>query len=638
MGIARHAMVAATLSVAVTANAQARTRADLVESRLGNPPARMAATRSFTITDVATNRGGARARQSVTRYYLRSGKTSVLAGARRVPALKHSGRSRGRVRLKVQAEAPGGRYSIVACVDATHRIREGNERNNCRVSRRRLAVAGPNSAGSSSTPTASSADGDHDGYPDSVDCAPSKASIHPGAGDKPDLDFIDSNCDGIDGDAAAAVFVSPTGNDASPGTLTRPLRTLAAAVAAADSRNRDVYASAGTYDEELDVVSRVGVYGGYSASWRRSLTSTTRITGAATTSGATEGAVALNVAATTTLQLLTLAPGAPIAPGASSYGLRGIHSPGLRIERVTVLAAPGAAGAAGENGTAGRFGGNAGNGNYPAFGVGGTSPVGHPGGRGATIDLDTGAGAQGSHGLFLVPDLWGRRGGDGGPGGKGGSDHSDGGRGYPGDPGIFLGDGTSGGPGNAMPGNGLWRGHDGGTGNRGSDGHGGGGGGGGGLDGCPCGADFAGQGGGGGGGGEGGGGGQGGHAGGGSFGIFVIASAGAVVRESSVTAANGGAGGAGGAGGLGGAGGAGGVGGLSPTDDGSDGGNGGPGGPGSPGGNGGGGAGGPSAAIVGLTPADAPGTTVRHGAGGVGGGGDVNAATGAAADYLVDGP
>src|SRR6266508_2517691 len=88
----------AALLVPAAATAQARGRPDLVESTLGNPPARMAAARTFAIADVTTNRGSARAARSVTRYYLRSGKTSLLAGTRRVPALRHGARSRGRVR------------------------------------------------------------------------------------------------------------------------------------------------------------------------------------------------------------------------------------------------------------------------------------------------------------------------------------------------------------------------------------------------------------------------------------------------------------------------------------------------------------------------------------------------------------
>src|SRR4051794_32632547 len=46
------------------------------------------------------------------------------------------------------------------------------------------------------------------------DCAPLDAAIHPGAPDAPDLGFADTNCDGIDGDAAGAVWVAPTGSDA----------------------------------------------------------------------------------------------------------------------------------------------------------------------------------------------------------------------------------------------------------------------------------------------------------------------------------------------------------------------------------------------------------------------------------------
>ena len=38
---------------------------------------------------------------------------------------------------------------------------------------------------------------------------PALAACTPGAVGKPDLGFVDSNCDGIDGDRAAAIFVAP---------------------------------------------------------------------------------------------------------------------------------------------------------------------------------------------------------------------------------------------------------------------------------------------------------------------------------------------------------------------------------------------------------------------------------------------
>ena len=73
-------------------------------------------------------------------------------------------------------------------------------------------------------------DADRDGTPDAKDCAPKDASVHPGAPDLPDLSFVDSNCDGIDGTEADAIFVSPKGSDANPGTRAKPKREIQAAV------------------------------------------------------------------------------------------------------------------------------------------------------------------------------------------------------------------------------------------------------------------------------------------------------------------------------------------------------------------------------------------------------------------------
>src|SRR5262249_39127041 len=72
-------------------------------------------------------------------------------------------------------------------------------------------------------------DRDHDGTPNDQDCAPDDPSIHPGAPDPPDLSFVDSNCDGVDGDASAAVFVDNTNlmaSDSNPGTRALPMLTI----------------------------------------------------------------------------------------------------------------------------------------------------------------------------------------------------------------------------------------------------------------------------------------------------------------------------------------------------------------------------------------------------------------------------
>lgn len=637
---------AAALASPPTADARGRRKPDLFERQIGNPPAQLSAGMSFQIADVARNRGRATARASVTRYYIADRGFMLVAGARRVPAIKSHHRSRGTARLSIPAHAPPGRYSLVACVDAKRRVAESNEQNNCRTARGRVVVPDAGSLAPLPAPPSpvTSVDSDGDGVPDIVDCAAHDSAIHPGATDLPDVRLVDSNCDGIDGNPADAVFVSPAGDDANPGTMSMPLRTLAAAVTAADGQRKAVYATTGTYAEELRVTSGVSVYGGYGPAWQRTLSVPTRITGSTIGSGDTEGTVATNVTTPTTLQLLTITPTTPTVAGASSYGLRGAHSPGLRLERVTVVAAPGGPGSAGAPGTPGAPGGNGGSGLLDF--KGGASPVGHPGGDGGLGASILGDSAfDGTDGLLTSADPFARMGGPGGSAGESGNTHTAGGRGFDGDFGVFVGDGLhGGGQGNLIAGSGLWRGRTGEDGKAGSDGHGGGGGGGGGADPCVTCFDDGGHGGGGGGGGQGGGSGRGGSPGGGSFAIFLVDSAGATVRNSTLAARDGGRGGPGGGGALGGPGGAPAPGEPAGGNDASDGGDGGRGGGGGRGGDGGGGAGGPSGAVVGLTPADMPGTTLTHGVGGPGGAGGVGAgnggargADGPATDYLTDG-
>ena len=124
------------------------------------------------------------------------------------------------------------------------------------------------------------ADVDGDGFLPPADCAPNDVAINPAAADPPSPPaFTDSNCDGIDGNAAKAVFVSPVGDDANPGTRTQPKRTIAAGITTAAAANKQVYVTFGTFPERLDVANGVGVYGGYGLDWSRSLANVTRFTG-----------------------------------------------------------------------------------------------------------------------------------------------------------------------------------------------------------------------------------------------------------------------------------------------------------------------------------------------------------------------
>lgn len=465
-------------------------------------------------------------------------------------------------------------------------------------------------------PTPTDADGD--GTPDADDCAPRNASIHPKAADLPDLGFVDSNCDGIDGTERDAIFASPTGNDANPGTKARPKRELQAALATIRAGNgRYVLVAFGTY-ARVTLASGIGIFGGYDpSSWTRR----DRFPdGLPLVSGSPEGVLA-DGAKDVVLQHLRIRGLNPGASERSAYGIRALGNSSLTLERVAVSAGDGAAGPAGAGGSPGQ---RAGNGDPGAAGScdgdvstpganGGSSPAGRTGGRGGGSGFLGGNPGSGGK-VGTAGGAAGDRGNPGKPGGKGESGEN-------GAPGA-AGAGAVSSTGDARE---AWAGTRGGAGGTGEPGNGGGGGGGGG----PQVGTFVNNGGGNGGGGGGGGGssgtgGRGGSFGGGSFGVYLLNSR-IVIESSSVAAGNGGAGGRGGDGGLGGAGGAGGKGGRICTSEVGAGGDGGFGGAGGRGGGGGGGAGGPS---IGIFKGGTSTVTLRGssksasgtpGAGGVGG-------------------
>ena len=110
---------------------------------------------------------------------------------------------------------------------------------------------------------------------------PLDPSVHPGAPDRPDLAFTDTNCDGIDGDKANAVFVSSTApNDDGSGTLANPKKLITSAIALAAADGKDVYVTGGNFPGTLALADGVSVYGGYTPDFaNRSAAETTNVNG-----------------------------------------------------------------------------------------------------------------------------------------------------------------------------------------------------------------------------------------------------------------------------------------------------------------------------------------------------------------------
>ena len=444
--------------------------------------------------------------------------------------------------------------------------------------------------------------------------------------DLPDAAFEDTNCDGIDGDLTAAIFVATSGSDDPSSGLSpsNPCRTINYAIARASAEGRSaLYIQAGDYVETLVLRDGVSLYGGYDTNWVRSPNSepghTVRIFGAQAAGGEWMTVFAERIFTTATLADLELHGPDPAEAGKASYCVASFSS-ALRIERVLIVAGDGTAGAPGTDGLDaemvsatpsmdGAAGGDAreyvtacNDSSHGGGGAAGTNPAagsfsnGGRGGPGGEMDSDCSSpfpdydatpGDSGNNAPQFTPGGYGT-------GGAGAAANTllAGGDGKDGR--IQNGTAGEGGAGYEVNVEGFWvakAGQDGALGENG-----GGGGGGGGSGGDDSGTDAYGAG--GGGGGAGGlaarGGGGAGQGGGGSFGIYALNSS-LSVDECVITRGQSGNGGPGGIGGQGQSGGQGGPGGAARGA--AAGGRGGNGGHGGHGGGGGGGSGGTSAAI-----------------------------------------
>lgn len=434
------------------------------------------------------------------------------------------------------------------------------------------------------------------------------------ADDLPDDSFVDSNCDGIDGTEAKAIFVAPTsagGNDANAGTKTKPVASITVAIQKAIAGGKtQILVSSGTYSGRVTLTNGLFLAGGYltgsNFTWVRSAMNPRPVIESTSDQDGVRIAVyGENLTSSTVVDRMSIRTTNTSGAGVSNYAMYVKNGSGLTLKNSDLIA--GNAGP-GINGIAGTIGAAGGNGQVGLPGVCGTQynpEHGGAGGLGGTSQCEM-TGGNGGQGGGDGPSAGGKGGsGAGGTmGGMGGNYGDPGGAGQSGQNGMSGLSGTNGAGGNSgglQAGTHFWLGASGVSGGTGGHGRGGGGGGGGGGEEicfiCTAEEGAGNGGGGGGGGGCGGEGGAGGLAGGGSFGLFLVNSGTMLINNNAIKSGIGGTGGSGGVGGAGGAGGTGAAGASFCTQEVGAGGHGGYGGNGAKGGAGGGGAGGPSYAI-----------------------------------------
>lgn len=395
--------------------------------------------------------------------------------------------------------------------------------------------------------------------------------------DLPDSAGMDTNCDGIDGDASLAVYVSTKGDDLNAGTRSAPVRSITRGLEVAGLEGKSqVLVTGGDFTiptaqgGQLRLVDGISIFGGYdSATWTRNIQSgRTQIKGTQSPVVVAQDLTQPTELAGVTIQGVNYAIGSQTS---IAMLVSNVQTDVLTLRDVAIYAGNGGAGengAAGVAGAAGPGGGAASSGN----GAGGGSRMC------GTQNVSGGSGGTGRNcaGGGSLPGIRGNGAGNG-DGGGGGWDYCPGcalawHNPKVGGAGSIGGGGTPGGNGAAASAAtlaaGMWSGltfqtAQGGNGANGANGSGGGGGGAGGAaknQNAGCGDGRAGGGGGGGGaGGCSGSGGTAGKGGGGSFGL-VLNNAHPALMNTQISRGNAGRGGSGGNGGSGGGGGGGGIG------------------------------------------------------------------------------
>ena len=113
-------------------------RPDLVVDAISGPPALARPGDRLVVRDVTVNSGRGRAAASETGATRSGG--ACGSGTRPVPALRKGDRSKGALELTIPRSVRDGTYALTACADASDRVRERDERNNCRSSAKTVVI------------------------------------------------------------------------------------------------------------------------------------------------------------------------------------------------------------------------------------------------------------------------------------------------------------------------------------------------------------------------------------------------------------------------------------------------------------------------------------------------------------------
>jgi hypothetical protein len=185
----------------------------------------------------------------------------------------------------------------------------------------------------------------------------------------PGAPTVDRNCDGMEGDAARALFVAPGG--AGVGSRAAPLGSIQAAVDAFDpALHRHVVVAGGTYEEAVTLRPGVRIYGGYGPDFRERDVVLHRTViqapaPAPLASGPVAALSAVGITTTTVVAGFTLqgwdAAGAGEGRSTSAVYLAA-SSDQLRLVNDEIVAGRGGRGAAGAPGAEGATGGDGGDG------------------------------------------------------------------------------------------------------------------------------------------------------------------------------------------------------------------------------------------------------------------------------------